>query len=91
MFSKYGISNYERTSLCYAIAEGIAEEEGEPLSRKQKYTVKTKKRKRPENVKERIIKERGFIKVLKQDPTLMQLRALFGLCCETVVQIYGEP
>jgi hypothetical protein len=43
-----------------SIAEGIAEEEWEALARKPKYTVKTKKRKRPENVKERIIKERGF-------------------------------
>ena len=42
-----------------SIAEGIAEE-WEPLARKPKYTVKTKKRKRPENVKERIIKEREF-------------------------------
>lgn len=42
------------------IADGIAEEHWEPLFRKSKYKVKTKKRKRPENVKDRIVKERGF-------------------------------
>ena len=41
-------------------ANSIAEESWEPLSRKPKYEVKTKKRKRPENVKERIVKEREF-------------------------------
>jgi hypothetical protein len=42
------------------IADGIAEECWKPLFRKSKYKVKTKKRKRPNNVKERIVKERGF-------------------------------
>jgi hypothetical protein len=42
------------------IADGIAEKGWEPIFRKSKYKVKTKKRKRPENVKERIVKERGF-------------------------------
>ena len=43
-----------------AIADAIPEENWEVLERKPKYKVKTQKRKRPENVKERIIKERGF-------------------------------
>jgi hypothetical protein len=43
-----------------SIADTIPEEQWEVLERKPKYKVKTKKRKRPENVKERIIKERGF-------------------------------
>ncbi len=43
-----------------ALAESIAEEQWETLERKLKYEVKTKKRKRPENVKERIIIEREF-------------------------------
>lgn len=43
-----------------AKAESIPEEHWETLERKPKYKVKTKKRRRPENVKERIIKERGF-------------------------------
>ncbi len=43
-----------------AKAESIPEEHWETLERKPKYKVKTKKRRRPENVKERIIKQRGF-------------------------------
>lgn len=43
-----------------AIAESLPQEEWTSLKRKTKYHVKTKERKRPENVKERIIKERGF-------------------------------
>ena len=43
-----------------SIADTIPEEQWEVIERKPKYKVKTKKRRRPENVKERIIKERGF-------------------------------
>jgi len=46
-----------------AIAESLADEQWETLERKPKYKVKTKKRRRPENVKERIIKERGFTNI----------------------------
>jgi len=43
-----------------AKAESIAEQCWEPLLRKAKYMVKGKKRERPDNVKEQIVKERGF-------------------------------
>jgi len=43
-----------------SIADTIPEEQWTILERKPKYKVKTKKRRRPENVKERIIKERGY-------------------------------
>jgi hypothetical protein len=43
-----------------SIADAIPEQQWGTLERKPKYQVKTKKRRRPENVKERIIKERGF-------------------------------
>jgi hypothetical protein len=43
-----------------AIADSIPEEHWDLIFRKSKYKVKTKKRKRPENVKERIVKERGY-------------------------------
>lgn len=45
------------------IADGIAEDQWQQLFRKPKYTVKTKKRRRAENVKQRIVKERGFEKI----------------------------
>jgi hypothetical protein len=41
-------------------AEGLAEAAWAPLERLPKYTVKTKRRKRPRNVKERVVKEREF-------------------------------
>ena len=43
-----------------SIADTISEEQWEVIKRKPKYKVKTKKRRRPENVKEQIIKERGY-------------------------------
>ena len=43
-----------------SIADTIPEERWETLNRKPKYKVKTKERDRPENVKQRIVKERGF-------------------------------
>ena len=46
-----------------AIADSIAEKQWQPLIRKPKYTVKTKKRRRAENVKDRIVKEREFEKI----------------------------
>jgi hypothetical protein len=42
------------------IADAIPEGQWQPLTRKTKYKVKTEKRKRPGNVKERIVKERGY-------------------------------
>ena len=42
------------------IANGISESQWQPLERKPKYEVKTHQRQRPENVKEQIVKERGF-------------------------------
>ena len=43
-----------------SIADAIPEEQWEVIERKPKYKVKTKKRRRPVNVKARIIKEREF-------------------------------
>ena len=42
------------------LAQGIAGEQWEELERNPKYAVKTQERQRPENVKERIVKERGY-------------------------------
>jgi hypothetical protein len=43
-----------------AKAEDISEDRWEPLLRKPKYSIETEARRRPENIKERIIKERQF-------------------------------
>jgi len=49
-----------------AIAESLEETRWEPLIRPAKHTVKTQPRERPENIKERIVKERGFKNVRLQ-------------------------
>ena len=41
-------------------AENLPESHWKPLHRPAKYTVRTEPRQRPENVKERIVKERGY-------------------------------
>jgi hypothetical protein len=46
-----------------AIADRIDEEQWQPLDRRAKYEVATMPRSRPENVKDRIVKERGFKKI----------------------------
>jgi hypothetical protein len=43
-----------------SIAQGLAKDQWEALERKPRYEVKTEERQRPGNVKERIVKERGF-------------------------------
>lgn len=43
-----------------ALAEGLAEGLWKPLQRPAKYEVRTEPRQRPENVKERIVQERGY-------------------------------
>jgi len=43
-----------------ALAENLPESHWKPLHRPAKYTVRTEPRQRPENVKERIVKERGY-------------------------------
>ena len=43
------------------IANGLAESAWKPLERRPKYTVETQERMRPENVRERVVKEREFL------------------------------
>lgn len=43
-----------------SIAQRLSEDQWEPLERKPKYEVKTEERQWPENVRERIVKGRGF-------------------------------
>ena len=48
------------------LAEGLPEGLWQPLHRPSKYEVRTEPRQRPENVKERIVKERGYKNVRLQ-------------------------
>jgi len=66
-----------------ALAQGIAEEQWEELERKAKYEVKTKERQRPENVKERIVKERGYKKIRTVSEQVAEFDYRPGKCEET--------
>lgn len=66
-----------------AIAESIADEQWETIERKPKYKVKTKKRRRPENVKERIIKEREFTNIKTTSEYVSEFDYRPGKCKET--------
>ena len=66
-----------------SIADSMAEEQWEPLLRKPKYEVKTKKRKRPENVKERIVRERGFTNIRTVSEHVAEFDYQPGKCRKT--------
>lgn len=65
------------------IANSLAEEQWGPLPREPKYEVKTKKRKRPENVKERIVKERGFTNIRTVSEHVAEFDYQPGKCKKT--------
>ena len=65
------------------IADTIPEEKWEPLERKPKYEVKTKERKKPENVKERIVKEREFKNIRTDSEHVAEFDYRPGKCKKT--------
>jgi hypothetical protein len=65
------------------IANFLAEELWSLLPRKPKYEVKTKKRKRPENVKERIVKERRFTNIRTVSEHVAEFDYRPGKCKKT--------
>ena len=57
------VLGFDAYSNLVGLARGISEEQWEEMERKPKYEVKTQRRQRPENVKEAIVKARGYKKV----------------------------
>jgi hypothetical protein len=72
-----------RQNLVALAQKGIAGEQWEELERKPKYEVKTQERQRPENVKERIVRERGYknIRTVSEEVAEMDYRP--GKCQKT--------
>jgi hypothetical protein len=66
-----------------SIADSIPEGQWAPILRKPKYKVKTKKRKRPDNVKEQIVKERGFKNIRTISEHVAELDYQPGKCKKT--------
>jgi hypothetical protein len=57
------VLGFDAYSNLVGLARGISEEQWEEMERKPKYEIKTQRRQRPENVKEAIVKARGYKKV----------------------------
>ncbi len=57
------VLGFDAYSNLVGLARGISEEQWEEMERKPKDEVKTQERQRPENVKEAIVKARGYKKV----------------------------
>jgi len=66
-----------------ALAQGIAGEQWEELDRKPKYAIKTQERQRPENVKERIVKERGYKNIRTVSEQVAEMDYRPGKCQKT--------
>jgi hypothetical protein len=65
------------------LAQGIAGEQWEELERKPKYAIKTQDRQRPENVKERIVKERGYKNIRTVSEQVAEMDYRPGKCQKT--------
>jgi hypothetical protein len=62
------------------IADSLPKEAYKPLKRRPKYTVKTQPRRRPENVKERIVREREFENIRLQAEAVASFAYRPGKC-----------
>jgi hypothetical protein len=65
------------------LAQGIPEGQWEDLERKPKYEVKTQERQRPENVKERIVRERGYKNIRTESEQVSAFDYRPGKCQKT--------
>jgi hypothetical protein len=65
------------------LAQGISEEQWEDLERKPKDEVKTEERQRPENVKERIVRERGYKNIRTESEQVAAFDYRPGKCQKT--------
>ena len=65
------------------LAQGISEEQWEGLEREPKYEVKTQERRRPENVKERIVRERGYKNIRTESEQVAAFDYRPGKCQKT--------
>ena len=66
-----------------SIADGISERKWETLERKPKCEVKTRNRKRPENIKEKIVRKRKFEKITTVSEQVAEFDYKPGKCKNT--------
>jgi len=77
------VLGFDAYSNLVGLAQGISEEQWEDLERKPKYEVKTQRRQRSENVKEAIVKARGFKKVETVSEQVAEFAYRPGKCAKT--------
>jgi len=65
------------------MAESLKTKAWKPLKRKAKYTVKTEPRQRPRNVKEAIVKKRGFKNIRLKSEDVAEFDYAPGHCCRS--------
>ena len=65
------------------MAEGLESTAWEPLTRRLKYTVKPQPRQRPRNVKEEIVKARGFENIRLRSEDVAEFDYAPGHCCRS--------
>ncbi|MGD9971494.1 MAG: transposase [Desulfatirhabdiaceae bacterium] len=63
-----------------SIAKSIPDSQWKLFEREKKYTVKTKERKRPENVKDQVVKKRKFKKIQTESEYLAEFSYQPGKC-----------
>jgi hypothetical protein len=65
------------------IADAIDSSDWEPLERKPKYKIKTRRRERPENIKEQVVKQRKFKNIQTISEHLAEFEYRPGKCDKT--------
>lgn len=63
-----------------AIADQIDESDWQPLEKQPKYTVKTKERRKPKNVKQEVVKDRKFKKIITKAEDTVEIEYCPGKC-----------
>jgi hypothetical protein len=65
------------------IADGLSADAWKPLHRPERYEVKTKKRTRPENIKEKVVKEREFKNIRLESEQVAEFEYSPSYCKKT--------
>lgn len=75
------VLGFQATPKLQALAMALDESSWAPLARKAKYQVKTEPRARPENVKERIVAERGYKNIKLESEHVAEIDYQPANCC----------
>jgi len=77
------VFGYDAKPNLVELANSLPESQWEPLERPRRYEIRTEPRRRPENVKEQVIKEREFKNIRLQSEQVAEFDYRPGLCKKT--------